>query len=198
MRQGKVLMLGLAGCILTGAGIGFTMLYFSGQEKAVSKELAGQVQLEIRMLDSGAEYTEDCVTGILPGETIARKPAVILDGESPDAYLRVKLTFGGVLGSSVDENEEERKERTDRIRELEEGIGFCGGWLEGDDGFYYYQKKAAHGSIIPVYDHITIPGNWDNEIAEKTFTIELYAEAVRADCLEPWLEASGDGILSWD
>lgn len=197
MRQKQILALGFAGCILSGAGIGMTMASFSGQEKAVLTDTAGQVQLDICRMDSGEKYAGDRITGILPGETLYQEPAVVLDGESPDVYIRVELTFGGVLESSGDENEEERKERTDRIRELREGIGFCSGWLEGEDGFYYYQQKVVHGSIVPVYDRITIPENWDNEIAEKTFTIGLSAEAVRADCLEPWIGGGGE-ILQWD
>lgn len=198
MRQRQILALGLTGCILSGTGIGLTMACFSGREKAVVTDAVGQVQLDICMLDSGEEYIGDRVTGILPGETVYREPAVVLDGKSPDAYIRVGLTFGGVLEGPGDEDGEEQKERMARIRELQGGISFCDGWLEGEDGFYYYQKKVLHGSIVPVYDQITIPENWDNEIAEKTFTIELSAEAVRADCLEPWIEAESDEILRWD
>lgn len=197
MRQKQILALGFAGCILSGAGIGLTMASFSGQEKAVLTDAAGQVQLDICRMDSGEKYAGDRITGILPGETLYQEPAVVLDGESPDVYIRVGLAFGGILEGAGDENEEQKNARMTRIRELKEGIGFCSGWLEGEDGFYYYQQKVMHGSIVPVYDRITIPENWDNEIAEKTFTIELSAEAVRADCLEPWIGGGGE-ILQWD
>lgn len=197
MRKRQIFALGLVGCILSGAGISLTFVCFSEQEKAVSADAAEEIQLEVCMLESGEEYKEDRVTGILPGQTIDRRPAVILDGESPDAYIRVRIEFGGVLEKTGSESEKEQEELAARIRDLRDGIDFCGGWLEGEDGFYYYQKKAAHGSIVPVYDGVTIPENWDNEIAEKTFTIELSAEAVRADCLEPWIE-EGTEIRSWD
>lgn len=198
MRQRQILALGLAGCILSGVGISLTFAYFFGQEKAVSADAVGKVQLEVCMLESGEEYAEDRVTGILPGQTIDRRPAVILDGESPDAYIRVRIEFGGVLEKTGSESEEEQEERVARIRDLRDGIDFCDGWLEGEDGFYYYQKKVIHSSIVPVYDGVTIPESWDNEIAEKTFTIELSAEAVRADCLDPWMENGNEEILSWD
>lgn len=198
MRKKEIFALGLAGCILSGAGISLTFVYFSGQEKAVSADAAEKIQLEVCMLESGEEYAEDRVTGILPGQTVERKPAVILDGEAPDVYIRVRIEFGGVLEKTGSESEEEQEERAARIRDLRDGIDFCGGWLEGEDGFYYYQKKVVPGSIVPVYDGVKIPESWDNEIAEKTFTIELSAEAVRADCLEPWMEEDADEILAWD
>ena len=45
--------------------------------------------------------------------------------------------------------------------------------------------------------HKTIPENWENDIAEKVFTIELTAEAVRSEHLEPWL-LDGQAVLSWE
>lgn len=196
MKKQRILLTGLAGCILTGAGLGLTFVLFAGQEQAVSADAMGQVQIDICRMDSGEEYTADCVNGVLPGETIDRATAVILDGESPEAYIRVRLDFGGILGEipSAEKGEKQRE----WIRELRDGIDFCGGWLEGEDGFYYYQEKVAPGSIIPVYQRITIPENWDNEIAEKAFTIELSAEAVQADCLEPWLAGGTEEILRWN
>lgn len=198
MRQKQILAVGMAGCILSGLGIGMTLAYFSESEKAVSTDAAGEIRLDICMMGSGEEWDKDLPGGILPGQTIEREPAVILDGESPDAYIRVRLSFGGILEESESESEEEQEERMARIQELLGGIAFCDGWLDGEDGYYYYQKKVMHGSIVPVYSRITVPENWDNEIAEKIFTVELSAEAIRADCLEPWMKDGTEEIRSWD
>lgn len=203
MRIERVLLIGFSGCILSMAGIALSLAHFAGQEEAVSTELAEQIRLDICLLDSENIYEAERITGLLPGEVIERKPAVILDGTSPDAYIRVKLEFGGSLkepDQREKEAEEERDERIERIREIQDGIRFCDGWLEGDDGFYYYQGKVVRGSIIPVYEQIVIPKNWDNRMAEQVFTIELSAEAVRADALEPWLLTRGEEeeIRGWD
>lgn len=193
MKIERVLALGIAGCVLSASGIVLSLAHFAGQEAAVNAELTEQIQLDICLLDSGDAYEEERLTGLLPGTVIERKAAVILDGTSPDAYIRVGLKFGGSL-------DEEKSERAERMRELQNGIRFCDGWSEGYDGFYYYQKRVVHGSVIPVYDQIVIPENWDNHMADQVFTIELSAEAVRADALEPWLLEKGKEaeIRNWD
>ena len=199
MKRRKILMTGMLGCALLTAGIGLTMVHFLKEQETVSVSSMEPVQLELCLLHT--EYTEascgtEQVTGLLPGESTVWKPAVILDGTSPEAYIRVRLEFGGILEGASEESEEEAAARARRIRELQDGIRFCDGWLEGEDG-YYYQEKAVPGKIIPVYDQVTVPENWDNEIAEKVFTIEISAEAVRADGLEPWLTDRQE-IRNWE
>lgn len=203
MKIERVLAVGLTGCILSAAGIILSAAHFAGQEEAVNAELSEQIQLDICLLDSKDVYEAEKITGLLPGEIMERKTAVILDGASPDAYIRIKLEFGGALGEPADQEEEtdeEREGRAERIRQMKDGVQFCDGWLEGDDGFYYYQEKVLHGSIVPVYEQVVIPENWDNHMAEQVFTIELSAEAVRADALEPWLLEEGKAaeIRKWD
>ncbi len=185
---------GLAGCGLLALGIVLSFIMFLRQRESVSVASMEPVRLEVCFLEDEEAYTGEQVTGILPGETVKRGTAVILDGTSPEAYIRVGLTFGGILGDDAGEGE---KVRLERIRELQDGISFETGWLKGSDGFYYYQKKVAPGSIVPVYSQVTIPENWENDIAEKVFTIELGAEAVRSEHLEPWL-LDGQAILSWE
>lgn len=199
MKVERVLTVGLAGCVLSAAGIVLSLAHFAGQEETVNAELAEQIQLDICLLDSEDAYETERITGLLPGAVVERKTAVILDGTSPDAYIRVRLEFGGSL-EEPDAEDETKEEQKERIRELQNGIRFCDGWSEGDDGFYYYQERVVHGSIIPVYERIVIPENWDNHMAEQVFTIELSAEAVRADALEPWFLERGEEveIRNWD
>jgi len=197
-RQCLTFLLGAAVYILSAAGIGLTMAHFMSREEAVSADSLEQVQFSLCMLDSEEEYKDSCLSGLLPGQAVERKPAVVVDGDSPEAYIRVRVSFGGVLKEPKEESREARAERLKRIRELKSGIRFCSDWLEGEEGCYYYQKKVASGSIIPIYDRVLIPESWDNSIAEQMFTIELHAEAVRADCLEPWMKGGGGTIESWE
>lgn len=201
MKVERVLTVGLAGCVLSTAGIIMSIANFAAREEAVNAELTEQIQLDICLLDSEEAYVEERLTGLLPGTVIERKTAVILDGTSPDAYIRVGLEIAGDRKEAEGKWEKgEENEQAKRIRELQNGIRFCDGWSEGDDGFYYYQERVVHGSIIPVYERIVIPENWDNHMAEQVFTIELSAEAVRADALEPWFSERGEEveIRNWD
>lgn len=186
MKRKQILASGLLGCLILLAGILLTMLWFVKEQEAVSAALLEPVQLELCLLHAEGPGTKEQVTGLLPGESMVWKPAVILDGTSPEAWIRVRLEFGGVLDGSSEENEKEREERLLRIRELCAGIRFCDGWVEGADGYYYYKEEAAPGSIIQICEQVTIPESWDNEIAEKIFTIEVSGEAVRAEYTGPW------------
>lgn len=201
MKIENVIMAGLTGCVLSTAGIIMSIANFAAREEAVNAELTEQIRLDICLLDSEEAYGEERLTGLLPGTVIERKTAVILDGTSPDAYIRVGLEIAGDRKEAEGKWEKgEENEQAKRIRELQNGIRFCDGWSEGSDGFYYYQERVVHGSVIPVYEQIVIPENWDNHMAEQVFTIELSAEAVRADALEPWFSERGEEaeIRNWD
>lgn len=196
-KRKKILAAGVGGCLLLVFGIGMTVFWSLGQRTFVSvSSMEEPVLIRTCFLSSGEDYTEDRLTGLLPGETVECEPAVVLDKDSPEAYIRVRLTFGGILGEQPSENRREQKERLERIRELQEGIRFCAGWLEGQDGCMYYQEKVSPGRTVPVYEQVLVPKNWDNKIAEKVFTIELTAEAVRSEHLEPWLLQNSE-IRSW-
>lgn len=197
-KKRRIAAAGASCCLLLVLGIGATVFWPAAQGEPVSVSCMEEpVRIRTCFLSSGEEYVQEPLTGLRPGETVEREPAVVLDEASPEAYLRVRVTFGGVLEEQQSESREEQRERLERIRELQQGIRFCSGWLEGQDGCMYYQKKAAPGAAVPVYDQVRIPDNWDNEIAEQVFTIELTAEAVRAEHLEPWLE-KGMEIRSWE
>ncbi len=196
MTKKKALAAGLLGCAALILGIGWTIFLFVEERETVSAASMEPVQLEVCFLGSEEEYEGEQITGLLPGETVVRGPAVILDGTSPEAYIRIQLTFGGSLEEPPEESEEERRERQEKIQELKSGIRFSDGWVEGETEFWYYQKKVSPGSVIPVYEEVTIPKSWNNDIAEKIFTIEVSAEAVRSDHLEPWLRK--EEIKSWE
>lgn len=186
MRKRQILAAGLFGCFALTAGILLTVVWFVKEQKTISAAFMEPVQLELCLLHSDQPGTKEQVTGLLPGESLDWKPAVILNGTSPGACIRVSLEFGGILGDFPEESEEEEHDRLERIQELCARIRFCDGWVEGEDGYYYYQEAVAPGSIVQICDQVTIPEDWDNEIAEKLFTIEVSAEAIHLDGREAW------------
>lgn len=164
----RAVLFGYFGCILAAVGVIGTMVLFIRKEQMVNTICAGPVKLTI------AEREKASV--------------IVLERNSEEAYIRVRMDYGGILAESGDETEEERRERLQRIEELEAGIAFSDEWIKGTDGFYYYQKKAAPGSETILFTQVTVPEEWGNEITGQTFSIDLAAEAVPADYFDPWTE----------
>lgn len=195
----RAVLLGFLGCILAAVGVIGTMVLFIRKEQVVNTISAGPVKLTITEPEKAGGYDGNLTEGLLPGQALGKVPVIVLEENSEEAYIRVRVDYGGILAESGDETEEERGERLQRIEELEAGIAFSDGWIKGTDGFYYYQKKAAPGSETTLFTQVTIPKSWGNEIAEQTFSIDLTAEAVPADYFDPWTKEK-DGtrvILGW-
>lgn len=197
MSRKQIFAAGVLGCLAMAVGIVLSVLYFRKEQETVSAVHLAPVHLELCLLNSEEGYEAEQVTGLLPGESSVWEPAVILDGTSPDAYIRIRLEFGGIFEEQPGEDEEKSAERRQKIQELCGGIWFCDGWLEGENNYYYYQDKVSAGNIVPVCSQVTIPDEWDNDVAEKTFTIEVSAEAVRSDWLESWIGKDQE-IRSWE
>lgn len=186
MRKRQILAAGVLGCFVLTGGILLSIIWFVNEQRAVSAVLTEPVHLDLCLLNPDRPGTREQVTGLLPGESMVWKPAVILDGTSPEACIRIRMDFGGILETFSGESEEETDSRLARIRELCAGIRFCDGWTEGEDGYYYYQEPVTPGSVIQICDQVTIPESWDNEIAEKMFTIEVSAEAIHSESQYQW------------
>ena len=94
MRKRQILAAGLFGCLALTAGILLTVVWFVKEQKTISAAFMEPVQLELCLLHSDQPGTKEQVTGLLPGESLDWKPAVILNGTSLGACIRVSLEFG--------------------------------------------------------------------------------------------------------
>lgn len=191
--------LGFAGCMLALASAAGTLISFMSQNEGEMREVVslGTVNLRIEEPKFSRQYDGKLVRGLLPGQAVEKDPVIVLEPNSKEAYIRVRIEFGGAL--AADENNKEEQERREKALELEEGIKFSEGWLEGQDDFYYYQEKVLPGSRIPFFTEVTIPESWGNEISEQAFSIDLTAEAVLADHFDPWSkdEEGNPVITGW-
>lgn len=197
--RGSVLWkLGFLCCILAVAGTAGTLAgFFMKRGELADAVPVGRVELRIEEPKFSGQYERGLVTGFSPGQAVEKDPVIVLEAGSEDAYIRARIEYGGILAPEEDDTEEEEQERQRRIRELEDGICLAEGWRRGQDGLYYYQKKAAAGSRIPFFTQVTIPESWGNDIAEQVFSIDVAAEAVPADYFDPWSE-DGEGNLLID
>lgn len=162
------------------------MVYFAGKEKTVDTVSPGKVRLKIEEAESSEEYDGNLTEGLLPGQALEKQPVIVLDKDSEEAYVRVRIEYGGALLENAEESEQKKEE-------LEAGMDFSSLWKKGNDGAYYYQKKVCPGETIVLFTRVTIPADWGNEIAEQAFSIDLTAEGIPADYFDPWSEDE-DGV----
>ena len=115
------------------------------------------------------------ITGVTPGQEIAKDPTITLVNGSLDAYVRMKLEVTGFDGV---ENADTYK------AEILETLDLGEGWTKVGDYYYYAEKLTKdNASTTALFESVTIPYKWTNDVANATFNILVSAEAIQADNL---------------
>jgi predicted ribosomally synthesized peptide with SipW-like signal peptide len=185
----NVSIIALAVSLIASIAIGSTLAFFTSQAEVNNTVSMGDVKISL---------TEPTFkdSGIVPGETISKAPTVTNIG-SHKAYIRCKLDI-----ELPEEIMEEYKSDKNPKAQLLDGIAFgddAGSadlWVLGNDGFYYYQKELPAGESVKFFRSVTIPAVWDNTFADKSFEINVTAQAIQADNYKP-VEDAQNHIVSW-
>lgn len=127
--------------------------------------------------DGGRDYTD-----ITPGKTLSKVPVITLDANSQKAYARMKIEYTGLTAA--------------QIAEFQQGITLNPGWALGTDGYFYYNTVLNPGDTATIFNTVTIPATWGNEMAEKSFSMNLKAELIQSDNFTPTKDTAGN-ITSW-
>lgn len=194
MNKKKVLGLVTALALVGAVGIGATLAYFTDNatventfvmghvdidltETTVEKNEDGEyVQKETEITDEGLKFEN-----VVPNQTVPKDPTVTVAEGSEDAYIRVTLTFDGLS--------------EEQTAQLLNGIEINDGWVSSGD-YYYYQDKLTAGESATLFDEVTVPASWGNEMADKSFKIEVKADAIQADSFTPAKNNDGE-IVAW-
>lgn len=173
MNKKKLLTMVLALVLIGAVGVGATLAYFTDNDSATNVVTMGHVNIELT--EEEWTYGEEGITGVTPGQEIAKDPTITLVGDSLDAYVRIKLEVTGFEGLN---NAAAYKE--DVLKELVLGEG----WTKVGDYYYYAEKLTKESaSTTALFETVTIPVEWTNDVANATFNILVSAEAIQADNL---------------
>lgn len=173
MNKKKLLTMILALVLIGVVGVGATLAYFTDNDSATNIVTMGHVNIELK--EDAWTYGEDGITGVTPGQEIEKDPTITLVGDSLDAYVRIKLVVTGFEGV---ENADAYKE------DVLENLVLGEGWKKVGDYYYYGSELTKdNASTTALFEKVTIPVEWTNDIAKATFNIEVYAEAIQADNL---------------
>lgn len=182
MNKKRLAVAGLSVGLVAVAGIGATLAYFTDQDAATNVVEMGHVDIELDEPIFGTEHENNTITNVLPNQSITKDPTVTVQEGSEDCYLRVQITTTGLT--------------PEQEQQILETANIKDNWLMGTDGYLYLQDKAEAKDVIPVFDTITIPAAWGNEVADLKFEINILAEAIQADYFEPMTNEVGE-ITGW-
>ncbi|WP_455682708.1 SipW-dependent-type signal peptide-containing protein [Thomasclavelia sp.] len=195
----KKLKLGLASLALVGVMVvGGSLAYFTDTDTKNNIVTLGKVEgnLEedtdeknVTKTEDGLEY-EDNIT---PGKELSKKPYLVLDQKSEDAYARVMISVNGINGDGSELTDQQKA----KLNELGFDYNNDEGWFVAEDGYVYYNTKLTQEDpkTAYVFTNVTFPSSWGNEMANVKITITVKGELIQADNFTPTLT---DGhITSW-
>lgn len=177
--------------------VGGTLAYFTSQDTRENIVTLGKV--EGTLTETGENERPDKTTGkdypnVMPGDVLEKDPTITLDSQSAPAYVRVQIDYN---------NPNNQPSLTDaQIAELEGALKLNAGWRKSGDYYYYNQTldNTIDRKTTTIFNEVTIPNTWGNEMATKTFYMNVKAQLVQADNFTVQ-RANPDGtgdIIGWE
>lgn len=174
----KVLVLAMS-AIFAVSVVSGTLAYFTTEEKAHNVITTGGVGIEIieKTKDSnGAEvdFPKEGVNGVMPGTAVS-KIVKIKNSGADEAWIRVTVEAdmvnaeGKALPLTIEKNQEP-------VMEYE----VLDGWIDGGDGYYYYEKPVSAGAYTGIlFKEVTFHPAMDNTYQDCKANIIISAQAVQ-------------------
>lgn len=187
MRNKKVVVVACSAALIGVVGIGATLAYFTDRDNTENVITMGHVDISLDEPVFSEEHPDNTISNVTPGQVIAKDPTITVETGSEDSYLRVKLDVTGSLAESYE---------NDILAAL--NIDYNNWALSEEDGYLYYQNRVSAGDEIQVFNKVTIPYDWSNDLADVTFNIDIEAEAIQADNFTPSIDETSGKIIGWE
>ena len=148
--------------LIASIAVGVTLAYFTANANVVGNVSLGD-PVNINITQGGSTVTsltfgEDA----LPGHVYDQPIGVSVPSNTSNALLRAKLTISNTEGATLN------VEATT-----------VDSWVDGEDGYYYYDGVAKAGDSIDFVTAVRIPTGMTNADANKTFNIDVSVEAIQ-------------------
>lgn len=191
-KKKKIALLVTSLALIATLLIGGTLAYFTDSDDATNVITLGKVdgELDEPLWDDNNPESE--IGNVVPGDKIVKDPTLTLASDSEDAYARFLVTYSGDLTESQFEELKFLKiTGTDSDgNETTEEVNLTAG------GYFYVQDILSAGGSYKLFDYVVIPNTWGNNMAEKTFNINVVVELIQADNFTPGTDDNGN-IDSW-
>ena len=162
VKGSTIAIIVLSVLLLASIAVGVTLAYFTADANVTGNVTLGD-PVNINITQGGSTVTSLTFgSDALPGQTYDQVIGVSVPTDTSDALLRAKLTISNTEGATVNV----------------EAIT-VEAWVEGDDGYYYYNGVASANDSIDFVTAVTIPTTLTNADANKTFNIDISVEAIQ-------------------
>lgn len=162
VKGSTIAIIVLSVLLLASIAVGVTLAYFTADANVAGNVTLGD-PVNINITQGGSTVTSLTFgSDALPGQTYDQVIGVSVPTDTSDALLRAKLTISNTEGATVNV----------------EAIT-VEAWVEGDDGYYYYNGVASANDSIDFVTAVTIPTTLTNADANKTFNIDISVEAIQ-------------------
>ncbi|WP_162300534.1 TasA family protein [Anaerosacchariphilus polymeriproducens] len=185
-KKRNITLVTTAAALLAVVMIGGTLAYFTDRGEATNVVTFGKVNIELTEPKFEAFTNQtNTVNDVYPGQTIEKDPTITVDEDSSEAYIRAKISYNNQLTK-------------EQQAELERNLNLIEGWTKSSDGYYYYRDIVKPTQSVLLFDKVMIPANWDNAYAEKTFEINIIAEAIQVDNFTPAFSQNKSAVIGWN
>ena len=204
MKKKKVITMVAAVALVAIVGVASTFAYITDSESVQNVITFGNVNISL----DEPSFPEEGVTDVVPNQTIAKDPTITVDKDSNDAYVRaaVEVSFVDADGNALTITKDGKDVTEEYKAALQAACEatMTSGWTKGTDGYYYYNTELSNAdsavNSAVLFESVTVPAAWGNEIANVKFVIDVTAEAIQADNLadDVLTYDENNNIVSWD
>lgn len=194
MKKRKIISLFMAVALIGAIGVGATLAYFTDSEEAANVVTMGHVNIDLEEPEFDKIASDKEIKDVVPGQEIDKDPTIMLQSGSERAYVRVKLDITGYEDMKDQEGNSYSPEDIFTLNISEEN------WVKSNDGYYYCQKMLSDQegeNEIKFFDRVLVSDKLGNEAADRSFYINVKAEAIQADNFTPKTDEQGR-IIAWE
>ena len=173
----KKILLAAAIVICFAMAASGTLAYFSTTAKATNVITSGGISIAIEEKtqsgDALVDFPKEGLRDIMPGTTASKIVRIKNTGPN-EAWIRVSVE-SNITGSNG----------RPLSSKLENGIPvihyeILDGWIDGGDGYYYYEKPVAPGGFTTeLLKEVTFAPQMGNEYQNCKANLVVYAQAVQ-------------------
>lgn len=195
----KALLLTLCALLLVVATVVGTLAYFTDTDSAVNTFTVGKVGIDLNETDVDKDQnTKANAYHLLPGMKYVKDPAVTMDADSEESYVRMLVTPSKLDALKTAFPKFIAQDGVFLLQNLVEGWNPAIWEFEAyDNGVYEFRYHTTvdgdAGKLEPLFTHVVVPGTADNDdmAVLADMQIKVVAHAIQA-------AGFADADAAWD